>query len=75
MIDLFLNLNNIYINLYQLLVQTGKSCGAEVNESKAHTVPSLLISICLDRRNVRLKHDITDIMLNQRFEPSDYDWI
>jgi hypothetical protein len=75
MIDLFLNLNNMYINLHQLLIRTGKACGAEVNENVLHTVPSLLMSICLDRKNVRLKEDITNIMFNQRFEPSDYEWI
>ena len=73
--DLFLNLNHAYITTYQLLIETGKTCGAEINESIGHTIPSLLISICLDRKNVRLKHDITDIMLNHRFEPSDYEWI
>jgi hypothetical protein len=65
----------MYINLHQLLIRTGKACGAEVNENVLHTLPSLLMSICLDRKNVRLKEDITNIMFNQRFEPSDYEWI
>jgi hypothetical protein len=74
-IDLFLNLNNNYINLQRLIRQTGKTCGADVNESIVHTVPSLLMAICLDRKDVHLKQDITNIMFNSRFEPSDYDWI
>ena len=75
MIDMFLNLDDLYINLHQLLSRSGKSCGAEVNEDLVHTVPSLLMSVCLDRKNVRLKDDITNIMFNQRFEPSEYEWI
>ena len=75
MINLFLNLSDMYIDLQRLLTRTGKDCGADINESIAHTMPSLLMSICLDRKNVRLKQEITDIMFNQRFEPSDYEWI
>jgi len=74
-IDIFLNLSDVHINLYELLVQTGKSCGAEINRSGMHTVPSLLIAICLDRKDARIKYDITNIMFNSRFEPKDYDWI
>ena len=75
MIDLFLNLSDVYINLYQLLSEAGRSCGAIITESGAHTVPSLLISICLDRKNAHLERDITDIMFSSRFEQQDYDWI
>lgn len=75
MIDLFLNLSNTYINLHQLLIRTGKACGAKINEDIIRTLPSLLMSICLDRKNARLKEDITSIMFNRRFEPSDYEWI
>jgi len=74
-IDLFLNINMKLINLHDLLIQTGKNCGANVNEYIIQTIPSLLISICLDRKNVRLNQDITYIMFSKRFEPSDYDWI
>ena len=74
-IDLFLNIGTDRVNLHQLLIQTGKACGADIDESVVHTVPSLLMSICLDRTNVRLKQDISQIMLNQRYEPSDYEWI
>ena len=73
-IDLFLNIGDTHVNLHQLLVQTGKACGADINESVAHTVPSLLVSICLDRKNVRLKQDITQILFNERYEPHDYEW-
>lgn len=75
MIDLFLNLSNEFFNLNQLLFETGTSCGANIQQSTLHTVPSLLISICLDRKNANLKQDITSIMFNKRFESSDYDWI
>jgi hypothetical protein len=75
MIDLFLNLSSDYFNLNQLLIETGKTCGANINPTIGHTIPSLLIGICLDRKNVHLEQDITHIMFNQRFEPNDYEWI
>lgn len=75
MIDIFLNLRSEHINLSQLLSETGKSCGANINLSIGHTIPSLLMSVCLDRKNVRLKQDITNVMFNKRFEPSDYEWV
>jgi len=74
-INLFLNLNYGLFDLRQLLVKTGRTCGADINDSIVHTIPSLLMSICLDRKNARLKQDITNVMFNTRFEPSDYDWI
>jgi hypothetical protein len=75
MIDLFINLRDAYINLHELLKETGKTCGANIDYSTTHTIPSLLIGICLDRKNVRLEQDITNIMFNQRYEPNDYEWI
>jgi len=75
LIDIFFNLNHVHLNLHRLLVGTGKSCGAEIDESVTHTLPSLLMSICIDRKNVRLRDDIKNIMFNQRYEPSDYEWI
>lgn len=73
--DLFLNIGSDHINLHQLLIRTGNACGADIDESVAHTVPSLLMSICLDRKDVQLKQDISQIMFNQRYEPNDYEWI
>ena len=75
MINLFLNLNSDSLDLHRLLIETGKSCGAKINESVPPTVPSLLLSVCLDRTNARLPQDITSVMLSQRFEFTDYDWI
>ena len=75
MINLFLNLNNDHVNLHRLLIETGKNCGTMINESIDHSIPSLIMSICLDRKNTRLKYDITSIMFNSRFEPNEYDWI
>ncbi len=73
-VNLFLNLNFEFADLYHLLRETGKSCGAKMIDSTAQTLPAVLIAICLDRKNVRLKQDITTIMLNSRFEITDYDW-
>lgn len=74
MIDFFLILNESHINLYILLIETGRSCGAQIEESIYHTIPALLAAVCLDRKNARLERDITDIMFNTRFQPNDYDW-
>ncbi|CAF0732207.1 unnamed protein product [Adineta steineri] len=74
MINLFLNLNNEFFNFYHLLMDTGKNCGANIHEGIIPTIPSILMAICLDRKNVRLKQDITSVMFNPRYEPTDYDW-
>lgn len=74
-IDIFLNLKSDHIHLHRLLIETGSACGAIIDESITHTIPSILVSICLDRKNVRLEGDITQIMLNQRYEANDYEWI
>lgn len=73
-VNLFLNLNDSFININDLLFQTGQNCGAQLVESPERTVPSLLISICLDRKNVQLKNDITKVMTDPRFEFKDYEW-
>jgi hypothetical protein len=75
MINLFLNLSFDHVNLPELLIKTGTACGAQISDSSAHTVPALLMSICLDRKNVHLKNDITDIMFRPRFEQNDFEWI
>jgi hypothetical protein len=75
MIDLILNLNAKYFNTYQLLLRTGRACGAQINEGMVSTLPSLLISICLDRKNAVIKGDITQVMFNQRYEPADDEWV
>ena len=74
MINLFLNLNDGHVNLQELLLETGRNCGAEILPSTTRTVPALLVAICLDRKTVRLKNDITKIMFGSRFEFNDYDW-
>lgn len=74
MINLFLNLNDGHVNLNELLIETGRSCGTDVRPSTTHTVPALLVAICLDRKKVRLNQDITKIMFDSRFEFNDYDW-
>ena len=74
-INVFLNLNHKSHELYRLLIQTGQKCGATIQESSIMTIPSVLMSICLDRKNARLKEDITNVMLNRRYEFNDYEWI
>ena len=75
MINLFLNLNTNFINLKELLIETGKSCGMLVTSSKTYTVPSLLIAICLDRKDARITKDITKVMRSSRFEFKEYEWL
>ncbi|CAF2952328.1 unnamed protein product [Rotaria sp. Silwood2] len=74
MINIFLHLNEAHFNVLLLLLETGKNCGAQISDSVMHTIPSALIAICLDRKNVRLEYDITEIMFNSRFEAGDYEW-
>ncbi|CAF0896100.1 unnamed protein product [Rotaria sp. Silwood1] len=74
MIDLFLHLNEAHFNVLSLLLETGKNCGAQINDAVLHTIPSALIAICLDRKNVHLEQEITEVMFNPRFETSDYEW-
>ncbi|CAF1467635.1 unnamed protein product [Rotaria sordida] len=74
MIDLFLNLNEAHFNVLLLLIETGKNCGALINDAVMHTIPSALMAICLDRKNLRLEQEITEIMFNPRYEADDYDW-
>ncbi|CAF1231565.1 unnamed protein product [Adineta ricciae] len=74
-INLFLHLNQQTPDIYRLLIQTGRNCGATIRESPMMTIPSILMSICLDRKNARLKDDITNVMLNRRYEFNDYEWI
>ena len=75
MIDLFFHLNVKYFNLFELLIQTGKACGAEISEDTIGNLPSLLISICLDRKHAVIRRDITQIMFNQRYEPTEDEWV
>lgn len=74
MINFFLNINYGSINLHEILREVGEACGANIEISNTHTVPSILISICLDRNDTTLSEDITNVMRNSRFHFKDYDW-
>ncbi|UJR28882.1 hypothetical protein I4U23_010102 [Adineta vaga] len=74
-LNLFLNLNYESPSLYHLLIETGKNCGANIPETISPSIASILISICLDRKNAKLNNDITNIMFNRRYEFNDYEWI
>ena len=75
MINLFLNLDTSFINLKELLIEIGKGCGMLMAPSQKYTIPSLLIAICLDRKDARIKKDITKVMRSSRFEFKEYEWL
>ncbi|CAF0927199.1 unnamed protein product [Didymodactylos carnosus] len=70
LISIFDNINKNSINLIPLILETGRLCEATTEKiiTDISTAPlsALLISICLDRKDVRLASDISKLMLSSR---------